>query len=221
MNFVEEIPRGSDPNVYFSSNINLKASKSGYSSSNTDQSRKRMATGAYNLSQLEANAHDSSINENLLEVRKSMKRFQEIDRENYVDQHSKLDLPRSGLNVDFKNFNSEDYPIFDLINYSNNINKNKNSSRRVKQGQTPATKKILASRKTINNYMDDDIVHAKIIKEGKIYPKMDATHALPGKKLCSICGSDSPNRCVRCGTRYCGVKCLTIHKETRCSGYYE
>lgn len=218
---VEEIPRGSDPNVYFSSSINLKASKSMYSSSSSGQTRKRMAAGSYNVSQLEANARDSSINENLIETRKSIKRHQEIDRENYNDQNQqvRVELPRSGLNIDFKDFNSDYYPIFDLINYSNNVNKNANS-RRFKLGQTPATRKILTSRKTINNYMDEDVEHAKIVKSDGLYSNIDDELSLPGKKLCSICGSNAPNRCVRCGARFCSVKCLTIHKEARCSGYY-
>ena len=122
MGLVEEIPKGSDPNVYFSSSINLKASKSMYSSSNTDQTRKRLAAGSYNFNQLEANAHDSSLNENLIELRKSAKRHQEIDRENYNEHQVKIELPRSGLHVNFKGFVSDDYPIFDLINYSNNVN---------------------------------------------------------------------------------------------------
>lgn len=219
MVLVEEIPKGSDPNVYFSSSINLKASKAMYSSSNTEQSRKRLAAGSYNLTQLEANARESNLNEDLIEVRKSTKRHQELDRENYNEQQAKIELPRSGLGVNFKRFNSDDYPLFDLISYSNHVNKGL-GAKRFKQGQTLNTRKVLMSRKTANNYYDEDPDHSKVIRGDRLYSNKDHSQLLlPGKKLCSICGSNAPNQCVRCGVRFCSVQCLAVHKETRCSNY--
>lgn len=239
MRLVEEIAKGSDPNVYFSSSINLKASsskRSMYSSSNSTLSRKRLAAGAYNISQLQANVTDSQINEYLIESKKSVKRLQQLDRENHADSGAngsggtgssgggtssapgnKIELPKSGYNVDFKGFSSSDYPIFDLVSYSQSINKNINA-RTYKVGKTVHTRKILASRKTLNNYYDEDVHSTNIIKGEKYYSVIDDDHALiPGKKLCSICGSNAVNVCVKCGSRFCGLACSTVHKETRCT----
>lgn len=38
----------------------------------------------------------------------------------------------------------------------------------------------------------------------------------PAKKLCSVCGFFSSYTCQLCGTFYCSLKCLEIHKDTRC-----
>lgn len=36
------------------------------------------------------------------------------------------------------------------------------------------------------------------------------------RHFCSVCGQGAPYTCVRCGTRFCCLKCSVIHNETRC-----
>ncbi|CAF1253661.1 unnamed protein product [Rotaria magnacalcarata] len=38
----------------------------------------------------------------------------------------------------------------------------------------------------------------------------------PAIKLCSVCGVLSQYTCQMCGSLYCSLKCLDIHKDTRC-----
>jgi zinc finger HIT domain-containing protein 1 len=38
----------------------------------------------------------------------------------------------------------------------------------------------------------------------------------PSIKLCSVCGFSSIYTCQMCGNLYCSLKCLDIHKDTRC-----
>lgn len=38
----------------------------------------------------------------------------------------------------------------------------------------------------------------------------------PERHYCSVCGFDSNYTCVQCGSRYCSVKCLGTHQDTRC-----
>lgn len=40
--------------------------------------------------------------------------------------------------------------------------------------------------------------------------------AVPPRRLCSVCGHRAPYSCARCGLRFCGLRCNTHHKETRC-----
>ncbi|XP_078283903.1 zinc finger HIT domain-containing protein 1 [Rhinoraja longicauda] len=40
--------------------------------------------------------------------------------------------------------------------------------------------------------------------------------ALPQRHFCAVCGFPSNYTCVSCGARYCCVKCLGTHQETRC-----
>lgn len=38
----------------------------------------------------------------------------------------------------------------------------------------------------------------------------------PERHFCAVCGYFSNYTCVCCGTRYCSVKCLNVHTDTRC-----
>ncbi|KAJ8662955.1 hypothetical protein O0I10_001131 [Lichtheimia ornata] len=38
----------------------------------------------------------------------------------------------------------------------------------------------------------------------------------PARHFCSVCGFQSNYKCLRCGMKYCSVKCLRTHQETRC-----
>lgn len=39
---------------------------------------------------------------------------------------------------------------------------------------------------------------------------------LPPRKLCAVCGFPSSYTCSTCGTRYCSLRCLETHQDTRC-----
>ena len=39
---------------------------------------------------------------------------------------------------------------------------------------------------------------------------------LPPRKLCSVCGFESPYACIQCGMHYCSLKCRSAHRDTRC-----
>ncbi|KAI9470415.1 hypothetical protein BDB00DRAFT_252871 [Zychaea mexicana] len=37
----------------------------------------------------------------------------------------------------------------------------------------------------------------------------------PPRHFCSVCGFSSSYKCLRCGMKYCSVRCLGTHQETR------
>lgn len=39
---------------------------------------------------------------------------------------------------------------------------------------------------------------------------------LPPRLFCAVCGFQSNYTCVSCGSRYCSIKCLGVHRDTRC-----
>lgn len=39
---------------------------------------------------------------------------------------------------------------------------------------------------------------------------------LPPRRLCAVCGFPSQYSCSTCGTRYCSLRCLETHEDTRC-----
>lgn len=42
---------------------------------------------------------------------------------------------------------------------------------------------------------------------------------LPAKHYCAACGFPSKYTCVRCGARYCCIRCRDVHVDTRCMKY--
>jgi len=39
---------------------------------------------------------------------------------------------------------------------------------------------------------------------------------IPERHFCAVCGFTSNYKCIPCGARYCSVKCLGTHLDTRC-----
>lgn len=39
---------------------------------------------------------------------------------------------------------------------------------------------------------------------------------LPPRKFCAVCGFFSTYTCIPCGARYCSIRCLGTHLDTRC-----
>lgn len=38
----------------------------------------------------------------------------------------------------------------------------------------------------------------------------------PARHFCAVCGNFSKYSCIACGTRYCCLRCLNTHQDTRC-----
>jgi len=38
----------------------------------------------------------------------------------------------------------------------------------------------------------------------------------PARHFCAVCGNFSKYSCTACGTRYCCIRCLSTHQDTRC-----
>jgi len=53
---------------------------------------------------------------------------------------------------------------------------------------------------------------AQLVEEGAQAPPS----RLPERHFCAVCGFPSNYTCISCGARYCCVKCLSTHLDTRC-----
>ncbi|XP_055957920.1 zinc finger HIT domain-containing protein 1 [Patella vulgata] len=42
---------------------------------------------------------------------------------------------------------------------------------------------------------------------------------IPPRHFCAVCGFPSNFTCVQCGARYCCIRCLGTHQDTRCLKY--
>lgn len=81
--------------------------------------------------------------------------------------------------------------------------------------KSAAVKKILASKKTLQNFFDEDSQGAE-----RFQFVASSTSAYPKRRLCTVCGYKGVCSCVRCGLRYCSRVCEEAHTETRCLKMY-
>ena len=52
--------------------------------------------------------------------------------------------------------------------------------------------------------------------EPSIYTACAGPSIFPARQFCSVCGLVGSYSCVRCGMRFCSIRCNQNHKETRC-----
>ncbi|KAL3273007.1 hypothetical protein HHI36_014463 [Cryptolaemus montrouzieri] len=71
-------------------------------------------------------------------------------------------------------------------------------------------------RKTFEQMVEEDRIEAE--KTGRIsYLDAEARSTdFVARKFCNVCGFFSKYTCVTCGIRYCSIRCMHIHQETRC-----
>lgn len=130
------------------------------------------------------------------------RRIAELERENYNEQHLRYDTSRVDI----------------IASSSNAISHGKRRPTKAqnnRSGATAATRKILASRKTLSNLLDDDPQGARLLSDLVVRPPK-----YPVKTLCSICGYQGVYSCTKCGLKYCSLACDLTHKETRCLKLY-
>jgi len=70
------------------------------------------------------------------------------------------------------------------------------------------------ARKTFPALLEEDQISGR---ESPSYTSASAPPSeFPARKLCAVCGSPANYTCGQCGNRYCCVKCLQMHQDTRC-----
>ncbi|ODN05252.1 Zinc finger HIT domain-containing protein 1 [Orchesella cincta] len=72
----------------------------------------------------------------------------------------------------------------------------------------------LKFRKAINTLIEEEQLENV---EGPNYSTAAAPSSkLPPRSFCTVCGFPSTYNCIPCGGKYCSLKCLKTHQETRC-----
>jgi zinc finger HIT domain-containing protein 1 len=123
--------------------------------------------------------------------RAQSKRLADLERENYHD-NVKIEIPKLDLLV------------------GPNMSKGG-----VRVGATVNSRRILGSKKTLTNHLDDDPSSTRLLQESYA-----PASRYPPRYLCSICGYWGKVTCIRCGARYCSLGCEETHRETRCLKVY-
>lgn len=224
---VEEVPKKnktSESTVYFSSSVSLSARPS--SVRNIDRNQEDGEEGNrlmqsrpkvnYNLNHL-MNAQTNVVKED-----GPLKSTQRVQLERHVSKR-------------IRELNKETKTSFDIPkNFSLQSVNASADKKRGRQGNTPTTKRILATSRTLNQYFEEErnllyinkslSINFLFIEEESPPEPSNKRRALQSNncrsklRLCCICGlSSGYTRCGSCGLYTCSVKCGRIHEELRCN----
>ena len=74
---------------------------------------------------------------------------------------------------------------------------------------TPNVRKLLTTRKTLTNLLDEAGFAADVYRDAAVKPGV-----YPPRTFCSVCGYWGKYGCMKCGDRYCGEACAETHRGT-------
>jgi len=97
---------------------------------------------------------------------------------------------------------------------------NSNSSNSSKRRKIQLKNEVFKTRfrKNLQTLLDEELGSNgdKSNEKRNYYTILARPSKYPPMKLCSVCGLTSLYNCQICGSLYCSLKCLEIHKDTRC-----
>ncbi|KAI8877442.1 hypothetical protein K501DRAFT_298237 [Backusella circina FSU 941] len=77
--------------------------------------------------------------------------------------------------------------------------------------RTARSSNIYSSKVNLNTLLEESTLTEHCYQSCQVTPSL-----YPARKFCSVCGFKSDYKCLKCGMKYCSVKCLDIHTSTRC-----
>ncbi|KAG0224356.1 hypothetical protein B0O80DRAFT_463230 [Mortierella sp. GBAus27b] len=81
----------------------------------------------------------------------------------------------------------------------------------------PGHRKPVLPRKPLNQLLDESGAYTGDNMQALSYlTAVMGPSRYPERQFCSVCGWKGVYRCHRCGMRYCDLRCLKTHEDTRC-----
>ncbi|EDV29601.1 uncharacterized protein TRIADDRAFT_52159 [Trichoplax adhaerens] len=122
----------------------------------------------------------------------------------YLEKDNHNDDPQANLNIPSKRY----LPFHDLEATSVSSKKKKKA-----KGHDNVQKRL---RKNFAALLEENIQQNGDSDEPNYVTATAPPPKYPTRKFCHVCGFPSNYICVTCGAKYCSIKCLRIHQDTRC-----
>ncbi|XP_066266156.1 zinc finger HIT domain-containing protein 1-like [Branchiostoma lanceolatum] len=143
-------------------------------------------------------------------------RLRDADKRRVIDNITRLKRQRRQIeNLERDNFHDDPHANLVLVN--------KKLPQFSDTNDSPATKKKKKTRgdhfkqrfrKNFQTLLEEEQLS---IRGGPNYLTAQVPPSeYPERKFCAVCGFPSNYTCVTCGARYCCVRCLGTHQDTRC-----
>jgi len=144
-------------------------------------------------------------------------RIKDADKKRVIDEVTRKRRAKKALEA-LEQDNYHDDPHADLVMSKKipKFNNNLDSPRNTRKGKKSrgADYYRVKYRKTFMQLLEED---RQINPDGPNYATAQAPPTrFPERHFCAVCGFPSNYTCTSCGTRFCCLKCLATHQETRC-----
>ncbi|EAT34901.1 AAEL012898-PA [Aedes aegypti] len=147
-------------------------------------------------------------------------RIREADKKRVLDDASRKRRARKALEA-LEQDNYHEDPHADLVmskkipKFQDNMDGVSSSNTKKKAKRSKGAEYYRAKyRKNFPQLLEEDKMQRP---DGPNYFTAAAQPSkLPERHFCAVCGFPSSYTCTACGTRYCSVRCLGTHQDTRC-----
>lgn len=147
-------------------------------------------------------------------------RVKEADKKRVLDEASRIRRVRKALNaLEQDNFHEDPHadlvmskkvPKFDEIP----TDEPNGRARKVKRKNGDFVK--AKYRKNFLQLLEEDRLNYDETNEPCYISAQAHESKMPERHFCAVCGFPSNYTCTVCGTRYCCIRCLGVHQDTRC-----
>lgn len=144
-------------------------------------------------------------------------RIRDVDRRRIIDETARKRRQRKLMEI-FEADNYHDDPHADLV-MSRKIPKfeeNLESRTRSKKKERTAEYYQTKYRKNFQQLVEEDRVDAEQNNRMSYLDTAAEDSDFPPRHFCAVCGFLSRYVCLSCGTRFCTIKCMDMHFDTRC-----
>ncbi|XP_060534444.1 zinc finger HIT domain-containing protein 1 [Cylas formicarius] len=145
-------------------------------------------------------------------------RIKENDKRRIVDETSRKRRHRKIMEL-LESDNYQDDPHADLV-MSKKVPKFDDSleqrSGRAKKKERSVDYYQFKYRKNFQQLVDEDRTEAEVNSRVSYMDIQCEESSLPARRFCAVCGFFGQYNCLSCGTRYCSIRCMDTHMDTRC-----
>ncbi|RZB40923.1 zf-HIT domain containing protein [Asbolus verrucosus] len=145
-------------------------------------------------------------------------RIKECDKRRVIDETQRRRRHRKIMEL-LESDNYQDDPHADLVmskkipKFEDNL---EHRSTRTKKKERTAEYYQTKFRKNFQQLVDEDRVEADMTGRVSYIDIAAEESKLPPRHFCAVCGFFGHYSCVSCGMRYCSIKCMETHMDTRC-----
>lgn len=151
---------------------------------------------------------------------------EETRRQVALDRLQQLERDQAATAVDVTGIDNDLWEPSDVSDDEGKVKRRKSTTARPRgrvSAITPAevlqTRGQRRSRKTVEMILMDEpasLPDADTYLSVQAPPASKVPGIRPPWKLCSVCSYFGSYKCVRCGSNFCSINCMNVHKDTKC-----